>query len=302
MAVLQNYYQSVYSCPVVDLTGYTAKWGLSCHLYAYLNFGGPTGTAKDSLAEGMLSLALQKGALSPGQPVLEAGSGAFAAALCIAARRSGHPVILVVPPTLSGERQIHLQQLGAELVFSMEALETSHNDLAAFAASTAQQRGAYFIDCFSNDDNPEFHRRLTGPAILAATHGGDDIDAIVTGVGTGGTITGVGEHTKAWTNHIRMVAVEPYESQALSGGFIGRHGIPGIGVGFVPQNYNPYIVDIRMAVPTGEALAAAQEVLLTDAIPACASAGAALFAARQLMEQGRSKNALCIFSGRQLYG
>ncbi|WP_419510088.1 pyridoxal-phosphate dependent enzyme, partial [Candidatus Allofournierella excrementavium] len=120
-------------------------------------------------------------------------------------------------------------------------------------------------------------------------------------MGSGGTVTGVGEHVKAWTNHIRMVAVEPYESQAIGGGFIGRHGIPGLGAGFVPQNYNPYIVDRVVAVATGEALRAARDVLRTDAIPAAPSAGATLFAARTLLEQGKAKSALCVFSGRQLY-
>ena len=142
---------------------------------------------------------------------------------------------------------------------------------------------------------------MTGPAILKATGGGGEIDTISAGVGSGGTITGVGEHIKAWTNHIRMVAVEPYESQAIGGGFTGRHNIPGLGAGFVPQNYNPYIVDAVMAVPSGEALRAARQVLRTDAVPACPSAGATLFAAQQLLEKGKAKSILCVFNGRQLY-
>lgn len=300
MPAYKNIYQYLYSCPVVELSGYTARLGLSGRIYAYLDFGGPTGTAKDGLAEGMLSLLSKKGRLQKGQPVIEADSGPFAAALCIAARRSGHPVTLVVPPTLDGQRQQFLQQLGAKLVFSMDGLKGGREAVWEQCRKLAEEQGAYFIDQFNNDNNPDYHRRLTGPSILKATNNGDAIDAIVAGVGTGGTITGVGEYIKAWTNHIRMVAVEPYECQAIGGGFLSRHGIPGIGFGFVPQNYNPYVVDVLMAVPTGEALGAAREVLCTDAIPAGPSAGAALFAARQLLEQGRSKSALCIFASRRL--
>ena len=300
MPVYKNYYQYLYACPVVELCGYTARFGVPGRLFAYLDFSGPTGSAKDGLAEGMLALAAQRGVLQKGQPVVEAGAGTFAAALCIAAKRSGHPVFLVVPPTLPGERQKLLRRLGAELVFSSDALN-GRKAAWALAQKTAQQKGGYYLDHFNNDDNPEYHRRVTGPAILKATGGGEAIDTIVAGVGSGGTVTGVGEHVKAWTNHIRMVAVEPYESQAIGGGFIGRHGIPGLGAGFVPQNYNPYIVDRVLAVASGEALRAARDVLRTDAVPAGPSAGAVLYAARQLLEQGKAKSALCVFSGRQLY-
>ncbi len=300
MSTHKNFCQYLYSCPVIELSGYTAQLGLSGRIFAYLDFAGPTGTAKDGLAEGMLSLARQKGKLQAGQPVLEAASGTFAAALCIAARRTHHPVTLLVPPTLDGRRQKLLQQLGAKLVFTMDSLKGGREAVREQAQKLAREQGAYFVDQFNNDDNPDYHRRLTGPAILKATGSGDEIDAIVAGVGTGGTITGVGEYVKAWTNHIRIAAVEPYECQAIGGGFLSRHGIPGIGAGFVPQNYNPYVVDILMAVSTGEALNAAREVLCTDAIPAGPSSGAALFAARQLLEQGRAKSALCVFPSRQM--
>lgn len=300
VAVFKNYYQYLYACPVVELTGYASRFEVPGRIFAYLDFAGPTGSAKDGLAEGMLALAVQRGDLKKGQPVVEASGGTFAAALCIAARRSGHPVYLVVSPTLPGERQKLLQRLGAQLVFCAEGM-SRRKAAREMALRTAEGKGGYYLDYFNNDDNPEYHRRITGPAILKATHGGEDIDTIVAGVGSGGTVTGVGEHVKAWTNHIRMVAVEPYESQAIGGGFIGRHGIPGLGVGFVPQNYNPYIVDRVVAVASGEALRAARDVLRTDAIPAAPSAGAALFAARTLLEQGKAKSALCVFSGRQIY-
>ena len=148
-----------------------------------------------------------------------------------------------------------------------------------------------------NPANPAIHKATTGPEIWDDTDG--KVDIFVAGVGTGGTITGVGETVKAWTNDVRIVAVEPYESQALSSGLTGSHGIPDIGFGLVPGNYNSYVVDNIAAVTTADAVRAAQRVLRTDAIPASPSAGAALHAAAQLIANGKSRSALAVFSARQ---
>ena len=233
MPIYPNIYQTLLPGPIVELRGYLAACGLRGRLYAYLNYNGPTGTARDELAEGMLALALERGALTPGQTIVEAVSGPFATAL-----------------TLAG--------LTAD-------------------------------------------RRVTGPALVRsiAREGSSIVDCIVIGVGSGGTITGVGETVKAWTNDVRIVAVEPYESQALSSGLTGSHGIPDIGFGLVPGNYNSYVVDNIAAVTTADSVRAAQRVLRTDAIPASPSAGAALHAAAQLIANGKSRSALAVFSARQ---
>ena len=252
MPIYQNLYQTLLPCPIVELRGYLAACGLRGRLYAYLDYNGPTGTARDNLAEGMLALADERGALKPGQPVIEASSGAFALALTL-------------------------------------------------ARQTAAEKGWYDMNWLANDDNPTFHRRVTGPAIVKsiAREGASIVDTVTIGVGSAGTITGVGETIKAWTNDVRIVAVEPYESQALSGGLTGNHGIPEIGFGLVPENYNAYVVDNVAAVTTADAARAAQRVLRTDAIPASISAGAALHAAAQLLANGTSRSALAVFSGRQ---
>ena len=296
MASLKNYYQKLYACPIVELSGYASAFQLKGRIFAYLNFDGPTGTGKDALAEGMLALAVERGDLKKGQTVVEASAGSFATALTIAGRQSGHPVVLAVPSGISTQRQKQLEDLGARLVFSSST--QGRSALEELARKTARECGGYFIDFFSNDDNPEYHRRVTGPAILNNCPG---LDTIVAGVGSGGTITGVGEYVRAWENQIRMVAVEPYESQAIGGGFPGRHQIPGLGAGFVPENYNPYVVDRVMAVTSADAAQAARQVLRTDAVPASASAGAALCAARRLVEEGRAGQVLCVFCGRALY-
>lgn len=296
----QTYYKQLTRCPIVELSGYTARHHLNGHLYACLLFDGPTGTGKDALATAMIRLATQRGELKKGQPIVETGAGAFAAALAIAAQRSSHPLTLVTPPGLPSERERFLQDLGAKL---HPCYERPHGQpgMDILARRLAEEQNAYYMNYLASEDNPEYHRRITGPAIFKSTDNGDLIDAIVAGVGSGGTITGVGEFIKAWTNHIRMVAVEPYECQAIGGGFLGPHGITNIGFGFVPENYNPYVVDFVLAVSTGEAVQAAQDVLLTDGIPAGISAGATLYAARQMLEKGKSKSSLCIFQSRQIY-
>ena len=298
MPIYSNFYQTLTTaCPIVELRGYAAACGLKGHLYAYLDFYGPTGTARDGLAEGMLALAIEKKQLAPGQPIIEAASGPFATALTLASLTAGHPIVLVMPEDAPALRQEYLLRLGAQIRHS-----PARSGLAgarALAAQTAAANGWYYMNWLANDDNPEYHRRVTGPQILKAA--GDSIDAIVIGVGSGGTVTGVAEYIKAWNSMIRIVAVEPAECAAISGGFIGQHGIAGIGPGFVPENYNPYVVDTVLTVTTADAERASKEVLLCDGIPACTSGGATLAAAVQLMEMGKAKRPLCIFAGRRMY-
>ena len=297
MDILQSYYQDVYMCPVVALPGFSGRHSLQSSILAYLDFGGATGTCKDGVAETMLALATERGTLQAGMPVVEASSGSFGAALAVSCATTGHPCILVVPNTLSIARRQQLQSLGARIVVCSD--RGGRRALERVAADTATRYGGYFTNYFANDDNPEYHRRVTGPRILKTA--GDDIDAIIVGVGSGGTITGVAEYIKAWNSMIRIVAVEPSECAAISGGMISHHKISGIGPGFVPENYNPYVVDNVLTVNSADAERAAQEVLFFDGVPACTSAGATLVAATQLMSAGKSQRPLCIFAGRRTY-
>lgn len=298
MDIKRSYYQTLYSRPVVQLGGYCAKHGLPATLYAYLGYGGATGSAKDALAEGMLALATEKGLLAPGQTVVEASSGSFAVALAIACAHSRHPLVLCMSANVPAARQRMFTGLGAKIALTSHLYGRA--GLERRAREAVERTGGYFINYFANDLNPEFHRRVTGPNIARATGGA--LDAIVAGVGSGGTITGVGEYIKAWYPDVRMVAVEPYESQAIAGGFVGAHSIPGLGAGFVPENYNPYIVDAVLPVTSQEAAETAREVLQTDAVPASASAGAVLCAARRLMDENEEvRRVLCIFAGKETY-
>ena len=297
MPVLENYYEHLYHNPVVSLRGYCAHHRLQGSILAYLDFGGATGSAKDGLAEGMLALAAEQGLLAKGQPIVEASSGTFAVALTIAARHSGHPVTLTMHEGVPDERKKLLRSLGAQLAFSSPL--DGRRGAERLALELAEAQNGYYTNYFANDLNPEYHRRVTGPNILKETD--SRLDAVVIGVGSGGTITGVAEYLKAWNSMIRIVAVEPSECAAISGGFIGHHSIAGIGPGFVPENYNPYVVDTVLTVSSADAERAAREVLFYDGIPACSSAGATLCAATQLMGTGKCNRPLCIFAGRRTY-
>lgn len=163
-----------------------------------------------------------------------------------------------MPEDAPALRQETLLRLGAQIRHS--PARSGVNGARRLAAQTAATNGWYYMDWLANDDNPEYHRRVTGPAIVQsiAREGKSAVDAIVIGVGSGGTVTGVGETIKAWTNDVRIAAVEPYESQALGGGTTGPHGISDLGYGFVPENFNAYVVDNVVAVNTTDAQRAAQ--------------------------------------------
>ena len=198
-------------------------------------------------------------------------------------------------------RQESLLRLGAQIIHT--PAQAGLAGARALAKATAAEKGWYYMDWLNNEDNPTYHRRVTGPALVRsiAREGSSIVDSIVIGVGSGGTITGVAEYLKAWNSMIRIVAVEPSECAAISGGFIGHHSIAGIGPGFVPENYNPYVVDTVLTVSSADAERAAREVLFYDGIPACSSAGATLCAATQLMGTGKCNRPLCIFAGRRTY-
>ena len=185
MPIYSNFYQTLTTaCPIVELRGYAAACGLKGHLYAYLDFNGPTGTARDGLAEGMLALAIEKKQLAPGQPIIEAASGPFATALTLASLTAGHPIVLVMPEDAPALRQEYLLRLGAQIRHS-----PARSGLAgarALAAQTAAANGWYYMNWLANDDNPEYHRRVTGPAIVQsiARQNKSLVDAITIGVGS----------------------------------------------------------------------------------------------------------------------
>ena len=235
MPIYQNLYQTLLPCPIVELRGYLAACGLRGRLYAYLNYNGPTGTARDNLAEGMLALADERGALKPGQPVIEASSGAFALALTLAGQTAGHPVVLTMPEDAPALRQEQLLRLGARILHvpARGGLSAAR----ALARQTAAEKGWYDMNWLANDDNPTFHRRVTGPAIVKsiAREGASIVDSVTIGGGSAGTITGVGETIKAWTNDAHIVGPgldglthARYGAAAAHADHNGIHGAPAL--------------------------------------------------------------------------
>ena len=257
----------------------------------------PGGSVKDRAALSMITDAEKKGLLKPGSVIIEPTSGNTGIGLAWVAKLKGYRVMLTMPETMSLERRKLLSALGAEIVLTpgSEGMKG-----AIDKAEELQQTlgNAIILQQFENPANPAAHSK-TAEEIWRDTDG--KVDIFVAGVGTGGTITGVAEYLKAWNSMIRIVAVEPSECAAISGGFIGHHSIAGIGPGFVPENYNPYVVDTVLTVSSADAERAAREVLFYDGIPACSSAGATLCAATQLMGTGKCNRPLCIFAGRRTY-
>ena len=283
MAILQSYYQDVYRSPVVRLSGYSGRHELASSILAYLDFGGATGTCKDGVAETMLAFATERGTLQPGMPVVEASSGSFGAALAVSCATTGHPCILVVPSSLPLSRRQHLQNLGARIVVCGSG---GRRALEQVAKDTAARYNGYFTNYFANDDNPEYHRRVTGPQILKAA--GDAIDAVVIGVGSGGTITGVGQYLKSRNAAVRVAAVEPKSSAVLSTGVAGAHKIQGIGAGFVPQVLDTQVYDEIIPVTNEDAFALGREVGHSEGVLVGISSGAAVWAALQIAQRPES--------------
>ena len=282
---------------LIQLARYSQKNGLPAPLLAGVMFDGATGSCADHTAEGILRFAAADGVLAKGMPVVEAGYGSFSLALALACRRLGHPLTLVMPGTVPAERQQLLRGLGANIATTNPLY--GRDGQLQLARQLAEEQNGYFVDQFDNDYNVEFHKRITGPALLQAV--GGQLDIAVIGVGSAGTVTGVGEHLKAWAGNVKIVAVEPHECSVLSGGFAGKHNIPGLGAGFKPGNYNPYIVDRIVRVPSHEAQRAASQLLLCEGIPAGAASGAVAAAAVQLAAQPENagKRIVALLTTRQ---
>lgn len=294
MSVFENYSDSLLACQTVKLAGFAKANNIQCNLLAYLDFGGVTGSYTDALAYGMLALAREKAELRAGGAVIEATGGSFGVSLAAACASQGHQLYLVLPAEVSIERQRAIKAFGAKI----SLVGGGAAAMLQKALASAQELRAYFINYMSNDLNCEFHRRITGPSIMRSCA---ELDAIIIGVGSGGTVSGVGESVKAWYPDCKIVAVEPYECQALLGGIVGRHGIAGIGAGFVPENYNKHIVDKIIAVSTQNAVEAAKQAQQLDFLPATAACGAVLCAAKSFYEKNPdAKNILCVFPSRNI--
>ena len=275
--------------PLLELTNLEKSEGLQARLLAKLEFFNPAGSAKDRVAKAMLDDAEARGLLKPGSVIIEPTSGNTGIGLASVAAARGYRVIIVMPDSMSVERRQLMGAYGAELVLTPGA-QGMAGAIARAEELAKELPGAFIPGQFTNPANPAAHRASTGPEIWADTDG--QVDVFVAGVGTGGTITGVGEYLKEQNPGVKVVAVEPAASPLLSGGKAGPHGIQGIGANFIPQVLNTAVYDEVIPVTDADAFAAGRTLGRTEGVLAGVSSGAALWAAIQLARrpenQGRT--------------
>ncbi|HBI02533.1 MAG TPA: cysteine synthase A [Paenibacillaceae bacterium] len=266
----------------------------SANLYLKLEFFNPGGSVKDRIALAMIEDAEKSGALKKGATIIEPTSGNTGIGLALVAAAKGYKAILVMPETMSIERRNLLKAYGAELILTPGP--EGMGGAIRKAEQLAQENDNYFIpQQFKNQANPEVHRQTTAQELLDQGEQIGGIDAIISGVGTGGTITGVGEVLKERYPNIKVVAVEPAGSPVLSGGKPGPHKIQGIGAGFVPETLNTSIYDEVILVENEDAFETAREIARKEGVLVGISTGAAIFAAQQVArELGPNKNVIVI--------
>jgi len=251
----------------------------------------PGGSVKDRIALAMIEDAEQSGKLKPGMTIIEPTSGNTGIGLALVAAVKGYPLILTMPDTMSLERRRLFNVYGAELVLTPGSL--GMRGAIEKAESLAEEKGAFLPQQFKNPANPQVHEKTTGPEIVAALDG--KIDAFVAGVGTGGTITGVGRVLRNMNPDIKIFAVEPQDSAVLSGGDAGPHKIQGIGAGFIPDTLDTSIYDEIITVSNEEAIATTRQLARESGIFTGISAGANVFAARKVAKQlGAGKTVVTI--------
>lgn len=272
--------------PLLELSNYNKSNQLEARLVAKLEFFNPTGSVKDRIGYAMIKAAEEQGLLHEGSVIIEPTSGNTGIGLAFAAASMGYRLIITLPDTFSMERQKMMRALGAELVL------TPGKEGMAGAIRKAEQLAAeipnsFVPQQFSNPANPEIHRRTTAEEIWRDTDG--QVDLFVAGVGSGGTITGVGEVLKAYNPSVRIVAVEPHDSPVLSGGRPGAHKIQGIGAGFVPDIFNKDVIDEIMKVKNDDAIQTSRTLARSEGLLVGISSGAAAYAATELAKRPENK-------------
>ena len=278
--------QLIGKTPLLELTNIEKKEGLEAKLLGKLEYFNPAGSVKDRIAKAMIDDAAAKGVLKPGSVIIEPTSGNTGIGLASVAAARGYRIIIVMPETMSVERRQLMKAYGAELVLTDGA--KGMKGAIARADELAREIPDSFIPGqFVNPANPEAHKATTGPEIWEDTDG--QVDIFVAGVGTGGTITGVGEYLKSKNPNVKVVAVEPASSPVLSKGIAGSHKIQGIGAGFVPDVLDTRVYDEIIPVENEDAFAGGKLVGRTEGVLVGISSGAAVWAAVQLAKRSENK-------------
>ena len=284
--IIESALEIIGNTPMMRLNRYSEESGQRAELLAKLEYLNPAGSVKDRVGLAMIEDAEQKGLLKPGAVIIEPTSGNTGIGLAMAAAVKGYRMILTLPDTMSIERRNLLKGYGAELVLT-DGAKGMTGAIGRAQELNRQIEGSVTLGQFDNPANPAVHKSTTGPEIWEQT--GGNIDIFVAGVGTGGTLTGIGEYLKEQNPHIRIVAMEPADSPFLSEGRAGAHGIQGIGAGFVPSVLNTSVYDEIITVETEDAYKEGRKFAVTEGILVGISSGAALKAASVLAK--REENA-----------
>lgn len=282
MAIYQSILELTGGTPLLKLNNYGKGDGLKADILVKLEYLNPAGSVKDRIAKAMIEDAEAKGILKPGATIIEPTSGNTGIGLAAMAAAKGYQVILTMPETMSVERRTLLKAYGAKLVLTDGAAGMT-GAIKKAEELTKEIPGSFIAGQFDNPANPAAHLATTGPEIWKDTEG--KVDIFVAGVGTGGTLTGVGQYLKSQNPDIKVVAVEPASSPVLSKGVAGAHKIQGIGAGFVPSVLNTKIYDEIIPVENEDAFAAGKAIARQEGVLVGISAGAALYAATQLAKR-----------------
>lgn len=272
--------------PLLDLQRLAAKKNAQAQVVAKVEYFNPGGSVKDRIALNMIEDAEQKGILKPGSVIFEPTSGNTGVGLAWISRVKGYEAIIVMPETMSRERQNLLRAAGAKLVLTSGA-KGMKGAIEEANRLKDETPGAVILGQFVNPANPDMHERTTGEEIWQDTDG--KVDIFVAGVGTGGTVTGVGRALKKHNPNVKIVAVEPESSPVLSSGQPGAHKIQGIGAGFIPQTYDSQVIDEIIQVSNDNAILTGRELSLYEGLIVGISSGAATYAALQLAQRPENK-------------
>lgn len=274
--------QLIGKTPLLELTRIEEELGLKARVFAKLEYFNPAGSVKDRIAKRMIEDAEASGKLKPGATIIEPTSGNTGIGLAAVAAAKGYKTIIVMPETMSVERRQLMKAYGAELVLT-EGAKGMKGAIAKAEEIAAETENSYIPGQFVNPSNPAAHRDTTGPEIWEDTDG--KVDYFVAGVGTGGTVTGVGEYLKSKKSDVKVVAVEPEASQTLAKGEAAPHKIQGIGAGFVPETLNTHIYDEIIPVTNEDAFETGRLIGHKQGVLVGISSGAALWAAIELAKK-----------------
>ena len=280
--IYNNLAELVGRTPLLEVANYSAGKDLKATILTKLEYFNPAGSVKDRIAKAMIEDAEKKGVLKPGSVIIEPTSGNTGIGVASVGTAKGYKVIIVMPETMSVERRSLIKAYGAEIVLT-EGAKGMKGAIAKAEELASETPNSFIPGQFVNPANPEIHKNTTGPEIWEDTDG--KVDIFVAGVGTGGTVTGVGEYLKSQNPNVKIVAVEPADSPVLSEGKSGPHKIQGIGAGFVPDVLNTKIYDEIITVKNEDAFAGSRELSKKEGLLVGISSGAAIFAATELAKR-----------------